>query len=103
MRFRNPTSLDDYLKPVEGGRKGMEVEALDARGRARERLMLDLWLLEGIETRAFEEETGFSIEEIAGRVVQEMVDDGFLRSEAGRIALTRKALPVADAVLVELF
>ena len=101
-RFRNPTDLAEYVGLVKTGWREMEVERLDARGRARERLMLGLRLLTGIEMCAFEQETGVSVREIAGRALDDLVEDGFLHLEGGRLALTRKGLPVADAVLVEL-
>ena len=65
-------------------------------------MILGLRLLDGIDCADFLNRTGIPLAALAGDALDELAREGFLTVTPQRVALTRKALPVADAVLVEL-
>ncbi|MFH0964059.1 MAG: radical SAM family heme chaperone HemW [Planctomycetota bacterium] len=101
-RFKNPPDIQRYCALVTQGWQKGEEETLGLAERARETLILGLRLLDGVSREEFEKRTGVPLERICGGRIDPLVKGGFLRSEGDVVALTRKALPVADAVLVEL-
>ncbi len=75
-----------------------EAEQLNAEDRAREQLILGLRRLEGVNIERFTIETGFSPDTLAGDVIPQHVDLGFLERIDGHLRLTRAGLLVSDSL-----
>ena len=101
-RVRNPADIDAWLQLVTTGQRSNDYECLDPAAHARETMILGMRLLEGIDSVDFRRRTGVTFEDLAGPAMASLEQEGFLSVTPERVALTRKALPVADAVLVEL-
>ena len=84
------------------GNRLAEREELDAESRARERLVFALRRLEGISRQAFERDTGYSVDMLAGEAIARFVAYGLLNDTGQQIALTREGLMVSDAMWPEL-
>ena len=106
-RRRNLRDLGEYaLRLARGEDPVEERERLGPERAARETLMLALRTRRGVDPRAFERRTGFSLEALMGEAGRRLLDGGWLERTgeggSGRIRLSRRALPVADAVLSEI-
>ncbi len=98
-RETNHRSTTTYLQRVLAGESPVaESERLAPPDLARERLVFALRMMEGVDITAFQNQTGFSIEEIAGRAVAQFVEWGLLSRTAGQLRLTREGLMVSDSM-----
>jgi oxygen-independent coproporphyrinogen-3 oxidase len=79
----------------------MESERLSAEDRARERLVFGLRRLEGVDLRAFEEKSGFTVVELGGPSLERFCQLQLLELTADRLRLTREGLLVSDAIWPE--
>jgi oxygen-independent coproporphyrinogen-3 oxidase len=103
VRETNHRSTTTWLKRVLAGESPVaEREELDAESRARERLVFALRRLEGISRQAFERDTGYSVDMLAGEAIARFVAYGLLNDTGQQIALTREGLMVSDAMWPEL-
>ncbi len=106
-RRRNLRDLGEYASRLARGEDPVdERERLAPERAAREALMLALRTRRGVAPATFELRTGFSLDSLLGDVGERLFDGGWLeRTGEGaeeRVRLTRRALPVADAVLAEI-
>jgi len=103
-RRRNLRDLGDYASRLARGEDPVEErERLGPERAARETLMLALRTRRGVAPQGFERRTGFSLEALMGEAGLRLLEGGWLeRTDSGRIRLSRRALPVADAVLAEI-
>lgn len=103
FRETNHRSVTTWLQQIQSGGSGtMEREQLDDEDRARERLILGLRLIEGIDIEQFEWETGFSVFELAEQEIDRAVRQGLLDSTDSRLRLTYEGRFFADGVIVDL-
>jgi oxygen-independent coproporphyrinogen-3 oxidase len=79
-----------------------EVETLSAEDKARETLVMWLRMTEGFDASAFREVAGRSAEELCGDSIEFLIKEGLLQRHGDRLALTRDALFVSNAVFSEL-
>lgn len=99
----NHRSTTTWLKRIERGESPVaERETLGPEERARERLVFGLRRLEGVRRASFAQETGFTIDELAGDAVARYVRLGVLEDNEETIRLTREGLLVSDAIWPEL-
>ncbi len=84
--------IADYVEGVASGSPWSEQDALDPRAAAEERLLLGLRTVEGVSL------IELGALDLSGRM-DGLVNDGFLRVAAGRVAATKTGRPVLDAVL----
>ncbi|WP_333611849.1 radical SAM family heme chaperone HemW [Brevundimonas bullata] len=87
--------IADYVAGVAKGAPWAERETLDAPGAAEELVLLGLRTVEGVpltllHTLGLSETTG---------PLADLIADGFLTSQAGRVAATARGRPLLDAVL----
>ena len=93
------TDTSRYLQQVLAGNSPVaERETLPPIDAARERLVLGLRRLSGVSPTTFRRETGFSIEQLAGKVIREFAQLGLLECGSDRVCLTRKGLLVSDSM-----
>jgi oxygen-independent coproporphyrinogen-3 oxidase len=102
IRFTNCRDPQDYInRMIDTGVARHWQESLTPEQRARERAVINLRLAEGINLERFQSETGFSFNEILGNN-DKLIDDGWLEFNNGFVRLSKKAYPLADAVLMDL-
>jgi oxygen-independent coproporphyrinogen-3 oxidase len=99
-RRQNTRSFEVYLDRARRRQSVVtSVERLDAERRARETAMLQLRRASGIERAAFQRQTAWSLDDLAGSALQPFVELGFLIDDGRRVRLSRTGLPVANAIL----
>ena len=101
VRHRKP---ENYLSAVAARGHGVaEERALPPREQAGEALMMGLRLAEGIDLDALSRRFGLPRDTlIAPRKLAFYEDQGLVRSERARIAITPRGMPLLDALLPEL-
>jgi oxygen-independent coproporphyrinogen-3 oxidase len=98
-RETNHRSTTKYVQRVLAGQSPVaERERLAPADAARERLVFGLRMLEGVDCRAFCEQTGFHVERLVGQAVANCVRWGLLEMVGERLRLTRRGLLVSDAI-----
>lgn len=103
LRIKNVADPEKYRDQVLDGRQPFaEVERLDKAARFRETVIMGLRMLDGIELAVLKERFGISVEGYYAKTIEELVEQGLLAIEAGRMFLTVKALPLANQVLSRL-
>ena len=87
--------IRDYVAGVEAGTPWSEEERLDAAGAAEERVLLGLRTVEGVPLTVLQ-----TLSQRSGRdPVADLIAEGFLTLENGRVIATPRGRPVLDAVL----
>ena len=79
-----------------------EREQLSDEARARERLVLGLRRLEGVDRDEFAAAAGFSVDVLAGVAIEKFVALGLMSDDGQRVKLTREGLFVSDALWPEI-
>ncbi len=103
VRETNHRSTTTYLKRVLAGESPVfEREQLNDEARARERLILGLRRLEGVDRDEFAALTGYTIGSLAGDALGNFKSLGLLQDAGPRLKLTREGLFVSDALWPEL-
>jgi oxygen-independent coproporphyrinogen-3 oxidase len=99
VRETNVRSTLGYLRCMACGKSPVaEREQLSPERRARERLVLGLRRLAGVDRRRFEQTTGFTIDALAGAAVSRFVALHLLENDGDCVRLTRDGLFVSDAL-----
>ncbi len=102
MEGRNATvahrRIGDYIEGVAVGHPWSQHEVLDAGDADEERVMLGLRTVEGVPVSVLER-LGHSM---AQGPLCEMLEEGFLKQDKGRISATTEGRPVLDSVLKRL-
>lgn len=103
VRETNHRSTTTYLKRVLAGKSPVaEREQLSDERRARERLVLGLRRLEGVERQQFAVATGYELDDLASPAIARFVEMKLLSDDGQRVKLTREGLFVSDALWPEL-
>lgn len=103
VRWGNVRDLREWARRLERGESPREFEErLAADAKARETLILNLRLLEGVTREAFAMRTGMDYDAVAGHAIRHLVSEGWLVEENGHLRLSERALFVSNAVLAEL-
>lgn len=103
VRETNHRSTTTYLKRVQAGESPVaEQEQLSDEARARERLVLGLRRLEGVDRDEFAKTAGLSVDELAGPAIEKFTELGLLSDDGRRVKLTREGLFVSDALWPDL-
>ncbi|MFP6672754.1 MAG: radical SAM family heme chaperone HemW [Pirellulaceae bacterium] len=102
-RETNHRSTVGYLRRVKVGQSTVvEQEQLEPSDRARELLVFGLRRLAGVDCDQFAEQTGFSVEELAGPAIQRLVGLKLLEVAGKQLCLSREGLFVSDSIWPEL-
>jgi oxygen-independent coproporphyrinogen III oxidase len=98
-RDMNHRSTTAYIERLLAGRSPVaETEQLAPEDRARERLVFGLRMLDGLSPQEFATDTGFRLDDLAGREIEELVGLELFEWRNERLALTRRGLLVSDSV-----
>jgi len=99
----NTRDLKGYIrKALAGEPTAFQSEQLGPEERARETIAVQLRRVEGIERASFQEQTGFSLDLLAGPSIARHVGLGLLSDQGDCVQLTRQGQAVADTVIEEL-
>lgn len=102
-RELNTRDLQQYIRRALAGESvTFQTEMLPPEERARETLALQLRRAQGIDRRAFREQTGFDLDDLAGAALGRHTALGLLQDDGVRVRLTRPGKCVADAVIRDL-
>jgi oxygen-independent coproporphyrinogen-3 oxidase len=102
-RELNTRDLAAYIrKALAGEPTTFQSELLPPEERARETMALQLRRCDGIARRAFQAQTGFDLDAIAGPAIAGHVELRLLEDDGERVRLTRQGKYVADAVVAGL-
>lgn len=103
VRETNHRSTVGYLRRVLAGESPVaDREELTPEQKARERLVLGLRRLEGVERTAFHDASGYDLDELAGPTINRLAVLGLLAVDGQGVRLTREGLLVSDSLWPEL-
>jgi oxygen-independent coproporphyrinogen-3 oxidase len=103
VRETNIRSTLGYLARMDAGQSPVaDREELPPEARARERLVLGLRRLRGVDKRAFAVASGYEADALAGSAIQKFAAAGLLDDSPANLRLTREGLFVSDAIWPEL-
>ncbi|MGI8979370.1 MAG: radical SAM family heme chaperone HemW [Pirellulaceae bacterium] len=98
-REMNHRSTTTYIQRVLSGQSPVaESEELAPGDHARERLVFALRRLEGISLQEFEQETGYSVDQLVDVPLGKFVAQGLFTRTNNNLRLTRRGLLVSDAL-----
>ena len=98
-REMNHRSTTTYLRRVLDGQSPVtERESLSPEDSARERLVLALRRVEGVDKVSFRRETGYSVELLLPDQWCGLVDRGLVQDNASGLRLTRAGILVCDSI-----
>ena len=101
-RWRNVPDTKRYAECLGNGTSPrIDEEELPPAARAGETAMLGLRLVEGVDLARFGDATGFDFMKLYGALIEELTAGGLLRVSPTHVALTRRGLLLADAVIAE--
>jgi oxygen-independent coproporphyrinogen-3 oxidase len=103
VRETNHRRTTTYSNSVLAGDSPVaEREKLSPEARARELLVFGLRRLEGVSRRKFVGRSGFEIDGLVAKPLDEFTALGLLADDGDRIRLTRNGLFVSDAMWPEM-
>jgi len=102
-RELNRRDLRSYIRAALAGEPtAFQVETLGPEERARETLALQLRRAEGVHREAFQTQTGFDLDRLAGAALRRHLALGLLEEKGSAVRLTRQGKYVADSVITDL-
>ena len=103
VRSTNHRSTVAYLKLISAGESPVaEQEQLNDEQRAREMLVFGLRRLAGISREAFQQQSGFEVDVLAGNEIAHFVELDLLCDDGQNIKLSREGLLLSDSLWPEL-
>ena len=113
VRYANTDDLAEYLKKA-GAEQSVDYvalkaadiwpvasEALSRTAQMEEFMFLGLRMTDGIHRQEFVDAFGIEIEGVYGDVLHSLQNEGLLRKQEGRIALTDKGIDVSNYALAQ--
>lgn len=97
-RHVNAGPLAVYLQKCREGLPRVEQFFVEEKEAMEDHMIMGLRLREGVDADRFQRRFGISLMEQFGRIIEEETAKGMLEWEAGRVRLTRKALPLGNEV-----
>ena len=98
-RITNIRSTSAWIKNLITG-KGVtgDVDAMTPEGAARERLVLGLRRRRGVDRISFFQQSGFQVDDLAKKPIQEWVAAGFADDDGEHVRLTRSGMLLSDSL-----
>lgn len=95
----NHGSTTTWMRRLTAGESPVaESEELNDEDRARERLVIGLRRMHGVDSAAFFEHTGRTIESLVGEALPPLLAQGLLEWHGGSLRLTRTGLLISDSI-----
>ncbi len=102
VRYRNVPDTAEYVRAIRAARPPhIEQERLRPDRRARETVMLELRLIEGLERRRFAERYGHDPADVYADAIARHTALGLLELTPTHLRLTRAGLLLADSVIAD--
>ncbi len=101
VRFSNTKDLNTYLSGENFSQEDCAYVFLDKRQRMEEFMFLGLRMMEGISRSVFQQMFGIKLEAVYGNVLEQLQQQGLLKQQEGRVALTEAGISVSNYVLSE--
>ncbi len=101
VRFSNTKDLKTYLSGENFSQEDCAYVFLDKRQRMEEFMFLGLRMMEGISRSLFQQMFGIKLEAVYGNVLEQLQQQGLLKQQEGRVALTEAGISVSNYVLSE--
>jgi len=103
VRWQNHRSTTTWIRRVLAGEDAVgDREQLDPEASARERLILGLRQIEGLNVASFETRTGFALETLGGDALHKLLDQSLLELNDGTLRLSPEGRFFYDTVAAEL-
>jgi oxygen-independent coproporphyrinogen III oxidase len=101
-RFKNINLPSLYIKKINTEGLSVEsIEKLDLLHSMGETIMLGLRRLRGISISDFEKRFQISFNNVYGKILDPLIDEGLITLHQNRIALSRKGIFIADSVILK--
>jgi oxygen-independent coproporphyrinogen-3 oxidase len=98
-RITNHRSTTTWMnKVLAGGDFTGDVDAMTDEEAARERIVVGLRRRDGLDREAFQQASGFDLDELAGESIRTWVVGGLAADDGRRVWLTRAGLLVSDTL-----
>ncbi|MBU2591130.1 MAG: radical SAM family heme chaperone HemW [Nitrospinae bacterium] len=101
-RRQNADHIDAYIEGINSG-EGLIVssERLTPEGTARETMMMNLRLMEGVDREGFSRRFGIDPYTLYNDEIDDMLSEGLIELDSNRIRLTRRGLIFSNNVFME--
>ena len=98
-RMTNIRSTSAWMKNLIAGKSVTgDVDAMTTEGAARERLVLGLRRRRGVGRMSFFQQSGFQVDDLAKKPIQEWVAAGFAEDDGEHVRLTRSGMLLSDSL-----
>ncbi len=98
-RYRNHGPIQHYLAPLRVNKlPTIEIEELTLENQMEEQMFLGLRKIDGISTTVFEQKFQYSVEEIYGNVIRELIAANLLEKVGTKLRLTEHGLILGNNV-----
>ncbi|MCJ7508111.1 MAG: radical SAM family heme chaperone HemW [candidate division Zixibacteria bacterium] len=102
-RWGNVRGVREYVELMKKKGRATEFEENLSRGQLiTEAIFLGLRRIEGIDLKKFHKDFKVKLENIRKDKITRLIKLGFLSKQVNSLCLTKKALPVADSIIVSL-
>lgn len=98
VRYRNHGPIRHYLKAVEEGNTRVSEEHLSLKEQMEEEIFLGLRKKSGFSRKRFEEKFARDFEQLYGKIVFDLCQEGLLQQEGEQVRMTKKGLFLGDTV-----
>lgn len=103
-RFKNTEDLHTYIERANGGQVCYnDREKIDTKSQMEEYMFLGLRLTDGISEQEFSQIFGEAIDVIYGQHLDQLMGQGLLLREKGRIFLTDRGVDISNYVMAQFF
>jgi oxygen-independent coproporphyrinogen-3 oxidase len=98
-RETNHRSTTRYLQLIDSGASVVgDVDEVESHGKAVELLIFGLRRLAGISRMSFRQNSGHSMEDVAGEFIADACANGWLEDDGSVVRLTRAGLVISDSL-----
>lgn len=102
-RAVNVRDTQNYIRRIMSeGDATQSTETLPPRERARETMAVQLRRSDGIHRESFEEQTGFSLDELCESPLRFLVAEGLMLDDGTHVQISRRGRPLADGIIARL-
>ena len=98
VRYKNHGPIRHYLNAVEAGNARITEEHLSQREQMEEEMFLGLRKKSGVSMARFEEKFGRSFNELYGKTIRDLVQQGLMQIDGDRVRMTKRGLFLGDTV-----
>lgn len=98
VRYKNHGPIRHYLGAVEAGNARITEEHLTQKEQMEEEMFLGLRKKSGVSMARFEEKFGRSFDELYGKIIRDLVQQGLMQIDGDCVRMTKRGLFLGDTV-----